>query len=59
MNAKELVDRSGDLYSLPEVRTRVGELLADREVTEQEIADVISHDPALTALLLKMANSAH
>ena len=58
MNAKELVDRSGDLYSLPEVRTRVGELLADREVTEQEIADVISHDPALTALLLKMANTA-
>ena len=58
MNARELVDRSSDLFSLPEVCNRVNELLDEPEVTEEEIANVIGHDPVLTALLLKLANQA-
>ncbi len=56
MNAQDLVDRSSGLFSLPEVFDRVNDLLDESEVTEEEIADVIGHDPILTALLLKMAN---
>lgn len=58
MNAEELVERSSDLFSLPAVCSRVSELLDDPEATEEEIADVLGHDPALTAMLLKMANTA-
>ncbi len=58
MNAQELVERSSGLFSLPEVCSRVNELLDEPEVKEEVIADVIGHDPALTALLLKMANQA-
>ncbi len=56
MNVQELVDRSSSLFSLPEVCNRVNELLDEPEVTEEVIAEVIGHDPVLTALLLKMAN---
>ena len=58
MNAEELVDRSSGLFSLPAVSSRVNELLDEPEVKEEEVAEVIGHDPALTALLLKMANQA-
>lgn len=58
IDAKELVENSGNLFSLPGIGTRVRELLDDPSTTEEEIAEVLGHDPALTAMLLKVANSA-
>ncbi len=55
--ATELVKGVSDLVSLPEVCTQVNELVDDGKSSAADIANVISQDPALTARLLKVANS--
>lgn len=52
-----LVTEVGNLVSLPEVCTRVNEMVDDPSRTAEDIGKVISSDPALTARLLKIANS--
>lgn len=46
------------LVSLPSVFVRLNQLVESPRSTVNQIADVISQDPALTARLLRMANSA-
>lgn len=58
MNSKDLVSRVAQLVSLPEVCYRVNEMLADPNVTSNQLGRVIRLDPALTARLLKIVNSA-
>lgn len=58
MNSKELVARVAQLVSLPEVCHRVNEMLNDPNVTSNQVGRVIRLDPALTARLLKIVNSA-
>ncbi len=56
--AQELVKGVAKLASLPEVCIRVNEMVDDPRSSAADIADVISRDTALTAQLLRMANSA-
>lgn len=56
MNLNDLVRQAGRLYTLPDICFRLQELIA-RQASVLEIADVIALDPALTARLLRLANS--
>lgn len=58
MNSKELVTNVAQLVSLPEVCFRVNEMLNDPSVTSSQLGRVIRLDPALTARLLRIVNSA-
>lgn len=60
LSARALVEEVSDLFSVPVIQHRLTELLddLDSKTDWQVIADVISHDPALTARVLKLANSA-
>jgi len=53
--SKELI--AGAMASPPEVYLRLCELLNDPRATSEDMARVISTDPALTARLLKLVNS--
>lgn len=46
------------LPSLPEVALKVRKMAEDPNVSINKLADIISHDPALTARIMKIANSA-
>jgi HD-like signal output (HDOD) protein len=58
MTPHALAQEAGALFSLPEVALRVNELIGRPNVTGQELADVVALDPAMTARLLRLANSA-
>ncbi len=58
MQAKEMVKGIAKLASLPEVCVRVNEMVDDPRSSAADIGKVISRDTALTAQLLRMANSA-
>jgi putative nucleotidyltransferase with HDIG domain len=53
-----LLKQAGDLPSLPEVYIRVNELLDAEMSTAIQIGDAVQTDPALTARILKLINSA-
>ena len=56
---QELVSNASDLISLPEVALRVNELANDPDSSADDMAAVISQDPALVVRMLKVANSAY
>ncbi|WP_165839958.1 HDOD domain-containing protein [Motiliproteus coralliicola] len=58
MTPNEIIDGIDQLLSLPDVVVRINELIESDTSLIEEIADVISHDPALSAQLLKLVNSA-
>lgn len=57
-----LIDRINNdtlvLPTLPEIAVRVRQAADDPDVNLMQMADVISHDPALAARMIKVANSA-
>lgn len=57
IEARELVKGLGKLASLPEVCVRVNEMVDDPRCSAAAIGKVISRDTALTAQLLRLANS--
>lgn len=59
MDPRSLVERVGPMYSLPDVALRVNELLSNDDASNAQLQQVISYDPALTAQLLKLVNSAY
>lgn len=58
LTPRELLAGSLELASLPEVFTRVNDMLDDPHSSASDIGKVISDDPALTTRLLKIVNSA-
>jgi HD-like signal output (HDOD) protein len=54
----ELVKRAPELATLPEVYVRVRDVLADPTSSHEAVAAAITTDPALSARLLRIANSA-
>lgn len=56
--AQELVTNLGNLSSLPNLYYKVRQALLDPNLTIGDLTDLISADPALTASLLRIANSA-
>ena len=58
-SADSLLMESNSLISWPEVCLKLREVIADSSHSRKDIADIIIHDPALTARILKIANSAY
>ncbi len=54
----ELVSGVRNLVSLPDTGLKVSEMLADESASAKDVAFIIERDPALTAAVLRMANSA-
>nr|WP_305909148.1 HDOD domain-containing protein [Methylomarinum sp. Ch1-1]MDP4522037.1 HDOD domain-containing protein [Methylomarinum sp. Ch1-1] len=59
MTSKMLAEKVNTLFSLPDVALRVNELLNEDTCNNADLVAVIQHDPALTAKLLKIVNSAY
>ncbi|MGB2985188.1 MAG: HDOD domain-containing protein [Phycisphaerae bacterium] len=55
---REAIDSMGEIATLPEVTVRIIEVVEDPHATSRELHDVIKHDPALSAKVLKVVNSA-
>jgi len=58
LTARELLTGDVKLASLPEIFTRVNELIDDPKSSAADIGKLISEDPGLTMRLLKIVNSA-
>jgi len=58
MNAYDYAEQANEIFVLSESFVRIKELIDDESSTIDDIADVIILDPALTATILKLANSA-
>jgi HD-like signal output (HDOD) protein len=58
MNPESLVRDTDNLFSLPDVALRVNQLIEDPETCSERLAEVILCDPALSARLLRLVNSA-
>ena len=54
-----LLKQAGNLPSLPEIYIRVTELLETESATALKIGETVQTDPALTARILKLINSAY
>jgi HD-like signal output (HDOD) protein len=55
---QEIVALVGDLPAMPAVAARAIQLVEDPNITAKKLTDVLSNDAALTARILKIANSA-
>lgn len=58
-SAKLLLRQTNMMISLPEICISLREVLADPEHSRKDVADVMRYDPALTARLLRIVNSAY
>lgn len=54
---EQLIERSGDLGSLPAVVIRINQAIDDPNSNATKIGKIVNEDPALTAQLLKLVNS--
>lgn len=59
MDPCTIVTNIRSIFSLPDVVVRINELIDAGETTNLELERVILNDPALTAKLLKFANSSY
>ena len=57
--AEDLVKGVVKLISLPEIYIRVSQALEDENHNAKQLGDIIGHDPALTARILRIVNSAY
>jgi len=57
VTAEDLVSRTADLVSLPDIFIRLKTVVDDPGSSMADVAEVVASDPALTARLLKIANS--
>jgi putative nucleotidyltransferase with HDIG domain len=55
---QKAVARVTEISSLPEVTTRIVQVVEDPKSTAQDMHDIVKHDPALAAKVLKVVNSA-
>ncbi len=55
---EQAVAKCGDISTLPEVTSRIIELVDDHNSTARDMHEVIKTDPALSARMLKVVNSA-
>ncbi|MCI0417738.1 MAG: HDOD domain-containing protein [Acidobacteria bacterium] len=58
MKLEELINKAGDMKVLPSVARKVMEMVEREDVSGSQLSDVIAKDQALSAHLLKAANSA-
>jgi len=55
---QKAIARVTEISSLPEVTTRIVEVVEDPKSTAQDMHEIVRHDPALAAKVLKVVNSA-
>ena len=55
---EELINQTTELVSLPDIYVRIKAVIYDPNSTMTDVANVLSHDPAICARMLKVANSA-
>lgn len=55
---EEIAQKAGDLPALPQVASRVMQLVSDPETSAEALENVILRDQAMTAKVLKISNSA-
>jgi HD-like signal output (HDOD) protein len=55
---EELINQTTELVSLPDIYVRIKTVIYDPDSTMSDVSDVLSHDPAICARMLKVANSA-
>lgn len=58
-NLLQLVQRTVELPTMPEVLVKLNEVLAAPGVSAADVAQVVSADPAVAANVLRIVNSAH
>jgi putative nucleotidyltransferase with HDIG domain len=58
-NLETLLEQSEELPSLPEIYTRVSELIESDNSTARQIGEAVQTDASLTSRVLKMINSAY
>ncbi len=56
---REVVKKVQDLPALPQITTRVLELINDPDSTPEDVGNLINQDQSLTAKVLRLANSAY
>jgi HD-like signal output (HDOD) protein len=54
---QKAMTRVTEISSLPEITTRIVEVVEDPKSTAQDMRDIVKHDPALAAKILKVVNS--
>src|SRR5262245_339776 len=52
------ISKIGEIATLPEVTVKIIRIVEDPKTTARDLHDVIKHDPALSAKILKVVNSA-
>ena len=57
MRIEQLVERAGRLPVMLPVHARLVRMIQDADVTAHELGEAISHDPSLTAQVLRLVNS--
>ncbi len=55
---QKALSRVTEISSLPEVTTRIVEVVENPKSTAQDMHEIVKHDPALAAKILKVVNSA-
>jgi len=58
LELKEFIDNANKLFTIPDICLSLNELVAQDNCSVEDIAAVVSHDPALCVRILKLANSA-
>ncbi|MCW8108755.1 HDOD domain-containing protein [Alteromonas ponticola] len=58
MSVKDIAANAKDIYVLPDAVARLKECLDDNAASIDDIAEIISFDPALASQILKVSNSA-
>lgn len=56
-DAQQLASGVSSLVSLPQIYLRIGQMMENPRTTMAQVGEVLSHDPALTARLLRFVNS--
>jgi len=59
MDLKSLIDQPNKLPTIPKVAQKLIESFSAEDISEREIASQLAADPALSAKLLRLANSAY
>lgn len=59
MDPRTIAENVRSVFSLPDIALQVNELISSGEANNCELEQIILHDPALTAKVLKFANSAY
>ncbi len=55
----ELVNRTVELPTMPEVLVKLNGVMADPDASAEDVGEVISKDPAISANMLRLVNSAY